>query len=282
MVIEKKWDRLREMLRGMNGAVVAFSGGVDSSVLLKAASEVMGPHLLAVTAASATYPEQELHSAQKFAQSLGVPHSVLHTGELASKTFTQNTPDRCYHCKKELFGKLRQIADERGAFSVLDGSNVDDLSDHRPGMRAAKEYGVRSPLMEAGFGKAELRAIAARLNLPMWNKPSLACLASRIPYGTPITPEMLRTIGIAENHLRRFGFLQVRARYHGDIVRIELGREEFDRILEKDTAQTIAALLKELGFTYVCLDLEGYRTGSMNEVMVRMQKAECGMRHEKA
>jgi uncharacterized protein len=267
MVIEQKWEHLKKLLHEMGPAVLAYSGGVDSSLLLRAATEVMGPNLIAVTAVSETYPAGELLGAQEFARSLGVTHRILHTEELASEAFVQNPPDRCYHCKKEFFEKLRQLAESEGISVVIEGSNTDDLKDHRPGRRAAQEYSVRSPLVEAGLSKSEVRALARSLGLPVWDKPSLACLSSRIPYGTRITPGILQTIQIAEDCLRAHGFRQVRVRHHGDTARIEVSREDFPKLLAIDTAERITAALKEIGYTYVCLDLEGYRTGSMNEGM---------------
>jgi uncharacterized protein len=265
MEIEQKWERLKALLRGMHSGVLAYSGGVDSSLLLKAASEVLGPHLIAVTAVSETYTPEELDAAKAFARSLGVTHRILRTAELSSEEFVQNSPVRCYFCKKELFGKLRQLADTDGIPFILDGSNTDDLKDHRPGAQAAKEFFVRSPLREAGFSKSDVRACARMLNLPVWDKPSLACLSSRIPYGTRITPEILQTVHSAEDRLRLLGFRQVRVRHHGDTARIEVQRTDFERMLAGDTARELVAALKKLGYTYVCLDLEGYRTGSMNE-----------------
>ncbi len=265
MVIEQKWDRLQALLREMDGAVLAYSGGVDSSLLLRAASEVLGPRLIAVTAVSETYPPGELDAAKAFARSLGAAHRVLRTSELASEEFVSNTPDRCYFCKKELFGKLRGIAAAEGLDCLLDGSNLDDLNDHRPGSKAAAEFFVRSPLREAMFSKADVRACARWLNLPVWDKPSLACLSSRIPYGTRITTGTLRLIHAAEESLHKRGFRQVRVRHHGDTARIEVDFGDFGLLLARETAREIVSTFKELGYTYVCLDLEGYRTGSMNE-----------------
>jgi len=265
MTIDRKWDHLKALLHDMQLAVLAYSGGVDSSLLLKAAAEVMGPRLIAVTAVSETYPSGELRSAREFARSLGVTHKILHTDELASEAFVSNTPERCYHCKKELFDKLRQIADSEGISVVIEGSNTDDLRDYRPGRKAAQELAVRSPLVEAGLSKAEVRELAHKLYLPAWDKPSLACLSSRIPYGTRITPDILKIIQAAEDQLCALGFRLVRVRHHGETARIEIAREEFGKLLDNDVSRRVAAALKNLGYTYVCLDLEGYRTGSMNE-----------------
>ena len=266
-MVMNKWNRLKSLLEEMQSAVLAYSGGVDSSLLLRAASEVLGPHLIAVTAVSETYPPLELISAKEFARSLGATHRIIHTEELSLEEFARNSPERCYFCKRELFGKLRQIADADGVAFILDGSNTDDLKDHRPGRRAAQEFSVRSPLMEAGLSKKEVRELARTLGLAVWDKPSLACLSSRIPYGTRITSGKLQTIQTAEDRLHVLGFRQVRVRHHGETARIEIDPRDFKRLLSEDTAQTIVLELKNLGFTYVCLDLEGYRTGSMNEII---------------
>jgi len=265
MVIERKWAHLKALLHDMQSAVLAYSGGVDSSLLLRAASEVMGSHLIAVTAVSETYPAGELTAAEEFSRSQGVMHRVLHTEELDSESFVRNNPDRCYHCKKELFEKLKHMAESEGISTVIEGSNTDDLRDYRPGRKAAQEFSVRSPLVEAGISKAEVRELARTLKLAVWDKPSLACLSSRIPYGTRITPEILETIQSAEDQLRVLGFRQVRVRHHGETARIELSRADFGRLLKDEMAAQVTAALKRLGYTYVCLDLEGYRTGSMNE-----------------
>ena len=275
MVIEQKWERLKTLLREMQCAMLAYSGGVDSSLLMKAASEVLGPRLIAVTSVSETYPPGELEAAKAFARQLGVTHRVVRTTELSSEDFVQNSTDRCYFCKKELFEKIKQIADTEGIPVILDGSNADDLKDFRPGAKAAKEYSVRSPLQEAGFSKSDVRACARRLGLLAWDKPSLACLSSRIPYGTRITPAILQTIHAAEDYVRSLGFREVRVRHHGDTARIEVQRCDFERMLTGDAAGKLVAGLKKLGYTYVCLDLEGYRTGSMNEglkIKVRIKK----------
>jgi len=265
MIREQKWDRLRELLREMKLAVLAYSGGVDSSLLLRAASEVMGPQLIAVTAVSDTFPQGELEAAQTFVRSLGVTHRIMHTRELDNENFVQNSPERCFYCKTELFEKLAALALTEGIPIILDGSNTDDLKDYRPGRRAAEAYSVRSPLVEAGISKADVRRLAALLDLPQWDKPSLACLSSRIPYGTRITRDILNRVQQAERCLHAYGFRQVRVRHHGDTARIELDKNDFPRLLGGDAADRVVASLKELGYTYVSLDLAGYRTGSMNE-----------------
>ncbi len=268
-MIEQKWDHLKALLQDMQRAVLAYSGGVDSSLLLRAAAEVMASRLIVVTAVSETYPASELHSAEDFVRSLGVTHRILRTEELSSEDFVRNTPERCYHCKKELYAKLRRIADAEGIPEVIEGSNMDDLKDYRPGRRAAQEFSVRSPLVEAELSKAEVRELAHLRGLPMWNKPSLACLSSRIPYGTRVTPEILHTVQAAEDQLCALGFRQVRVRHHGETARIEVDRSEFGRLLTDEVSRKISAALKRLGYIYVCLDLEGYRTGSMNERLVK-------------
>lgn len=278
MVIEQKWDRLRTLLRGMKCAVLAYSGGVDSSLLLRATAEVMGHRLIAVTAVSETYPPGELEAAEKFARTLGVTHRILRTQEFSSEEFVRNSPERCYFCKKELYGKLKKIAEIEGISCILDGSNTDDLADYRPGRKAAEEFSVRSPLVETGLSKSDVRELARFLNLPMWDKPSLACLSSRIPYGTRITPDIIKTVQTAEDHLRVLGFRQVRVRHHGEIARIEIGSEAFGQLLTDDTIERITAALKGLGYIYVCLDLEGYRTGSMNAAWERSQRARAESR----
>ena len=273
MQTDEKWDRLRSLLREMKLAVLAYSGGVDSSVLLRAASEVLGPNLIAVTAISETYPPAELEPAKRFAVSLGVRHRILATEELTRDEFSRNEPDRCYHCKQELFGKLRQIADAEGIAYILDGTNIDDLRDHRPGRKAAGEFSVRSPLAEAGLTKQEVRDLARRMDMPMWDKPSLACLSSRIPYGTPITRDLLKNIQAAEDAIRGLGIRQVRVRHHGDTARIEVELDDLVRLAAGDVRQRIVDAFKELGYVYICLDLEGYRTGSLNAVL---DKKEAG------
>jgi len=268
--IAGKYDRLQAILTEMQSVLIAYSGGVDSTLLLKAAVEALGPEkVVAATALSPSYPDSEQQEARKIASGLGVRHREFSTDELDDPHFAQNPPTRCYFCKRELMSKLRRIAEEEGMAAVAEASNADDVrSDYRPGLRAVRELGVRSPLVEAGLGKAEIREISRRLGLPTWDKPSFACLASRFPYGEQITRDKLERVEAAENVLRQMGFRQFRVRSHGAIARIELGvTEDWSGLLDGGRARELVGRLKELGFTYVTLDLEGYRTGSMNEVL---------------
>ncbi len=265
MQIDRKWKHLTALLREMKYAVLAYSGGVDSSLLLRAAAEVLGPNLIAVTAISPTYPPGELEQAKEFARNLGIRHRIIESHELEKEVFVRNDRDRCFHCKHELFVKLREIANLEGIEVVLDGTNIDDGRDFRPGMRAARELGVRNPLAETGFTKGEIREKARQLGLKVWDKPALACLSSRIPYGTRISRELLTKIQSAEDAVRSFGIRHVRVRHHGDTARIEVARNDFPILTTGDAPHLLATRFKQLGYTYVCLDLEGYRTGSLNE-----------------
>jgi pyridinium-3,5-biscarboxylic acid mononucleotide sulfurtransferase len=263
--LQDKINRLEAGLQSMGSLLVAFSGGVDSSVLLAMAARSLQGRVLAVTAVSETYLPEELAVARDLAATLAVPLEVIETEELSIPGFSQNPPDRCYYCKHELFGKLIHLAAERGLAHVADGANADDAGDWRPGMRAAAELGVKSPLKEAGFTKDDIRALARRLGLSNWDKPAMACLSSRFPYGQPITGAKVAQVAEAERFLRSLGFVQLRVRHHGDTARIELPPE---RLLEAaGQAERIASRFKELGFTYITLDLAGYRSGSMNEVL---------------
>lgn len=257
-----KLENLKAIIKDKGGAVVAFSGGVDSTFLLKVAAEVLGDKVIAVTANSETYPKRELEEAKLFAGTQGIRHIVIETLELEIAGFADNPPDRCFYCKHELFSKLTAIAKENGIKYVFDGSNYDDRNDHRPGMRAAKQLGVISPLKEAEMTKEDIRELSKEYGLSTWNKPSFACLSSRFPYGTKITPDKLAIVGEAENFIRDLGFKELRVRYHDTIARIEVGRADLERIVT--FADEITAKLKALGFLYVTLDLSGYKTGSMN------------------
>ncbi|MDD2851492.1 MAG: ATP-dependent sacrificial sulfur transferase LarE [Desulfuromonadaceae bacterium] len=261
---QEKVYKLRAILGEMEGCVIGFSGGVDSTLLFAVAVEVLGNQAVAVTATSKTYPERELHDARLVAEKLGGRHIVIVSEELEIPEFRDNPRNRCYFCKKELFNKLRLIANQERISYVLDGTNVDDKNDHRPGRTAANELAVRSPLEEAGFTKQDIRDLSRFMELPTWDKPAFACLSSRFPYGTAITTERVDQVGQAEESLRLLGFRTVRVRYHGTVARIELGSQEFESavgILRNE----VVRLVKMAGFTYVALDLQEYRTGAMNE-----------------
>ncbi len=262
---KEKMLKLRELLAGCGGAVIAYSGGVDSTFLARVAHEVLGERVLAVTAFSETYPDHEQKAALETAQQLGLPHLTIYTDELANEQFAANPPERCYFCKKELFGKLLDIARKHGLACVLDGANYDDQFDFRPGMQAARELGIRSPLKEAGLTKEDIRELSREMGLPTWDKPSLACLSSRFPYGERITREKLSRVREAEDYLRSTGINVLRVRHHGNIARIEVTYDDFPRII--GAAGKIVEQLKAFGYNYVTLDLQGFRSGSMNEVL---------------
>ena len=260
-----KYEKLKNLLGEMGKVLVAFSGGVDSSFLLKVAVDVLGENVLAVIASSETYPEKERDEAVKLAKRLNVRYEVIQTKELENPDFAHNPPERCYFCKMELFSKLKDIAESEGIPYVLDGSNFEDTSDFRPGAKAAEELGVRSPLKETGLVKEEIRQLSKYVDLPTWNKPSLACLSSRFPYFTEIEPESLKQVAQAEEFLKGLGFNQVRVRHHGQIARVEIEPQEFSKIVEKATKEKIINAFKKFGFIYITLDLAGFRSGSMNE-----------------
>lgn len=260
-----KLDKLKHIIARSKSAAVAFSGGVDSTLLARIAGEVLPDKVLLVTAMSSTYPASELDESRRLAALLKLPQKTIVSEELDIEGFSDNTPQRCYYCKKALFSHILKIARDEGYETVFDGSNVDDQSDFRPGRRATKELGIRSPLFEAGLTKNEIRDYSKKLGLPTAAKPSLACLASRFPYGEKITREKLGRVGMAEEDLRSLGFSQLRVRSHGDVARVELLAEEMDAGWARRSA--IQDACKNAGFTFVAIDTQGYRTGAMNETL---------------
>ncbi len=260
-----KLKRLKTILSDLGSVVIAFSGGVDSSFLLKATKDTLPKkNILAVTAVSDTYTHSELTQAKRFTKSLGIKHRIIFTDELKDNNFTKNPIDRCYYCKKELFKRLKDI---NGSSFVIDASNIDDKKDYRPGDRAKKEFSVRSPLQEAGIDKSDIRRFSKKLGLKTWNLPSMACLASRVPYGEKIQKSTLKKITSAESFIKRSGIKQVRVRYHNNIARIEVEKKDIKRFFNQKFCDKIIRYLKSLGFRYIVLDLEGYRTGSLNEIL---------------
>ncbi|MBI5050098.1 MAG: ATP-dependent sacrificial sulfur transferase LarE [Nitrospirae bacterium] len=264
MTLNGKFNKLKESLRQMERVVIAYSGGVDSTFVLKAASLSNLKRLLAVTASSESLPSDELSLAEQTVFSLNIPHRIIKTEELKDENFSNNPSDRCYYCKRELFSLLRDIAVKEDFCYVLDGTNADDAYDYRPGRRAAVEMGVRSPLLENGLGKEEIRKLSFELGLPTWNKPSAPCLASRFPYGHKITAGELKKIERAENFLKKFRLKELRVRHHGSIARIEVMPEDIPIFMDKKNRDETVNFLKSLGFKYVTIDLQGFRSGSLN------------------
>jgi uncharacterized protein len=271
--VEDKYDRLRDLLRNLQSVVIGFSGGVDSTFLLKVAVDVLGrENVWAVTGDSESLLPEELETCRTLGKEIGLaPKNMIEikTNELSDPQYSANPIDRCFYCKHELFSRLQEVARDVGARFILDGSNADDNGDWRPGRRAAGELGVVSPLAEAGITKTEIREISRRLGLANWDKPALACLSSRIPYGSEVTVDKLNQIAEAERFLHSLGFTQLRVRHHGRIARIELQKDEMPRLNQDNMSDKIVAGLKKMGFTYITVDLQGYRSGSMNEDISR-------------
>jgi uncharacterized protein len=266
--LETKAQKLKEIFQAMGKVLVAFSGGVDSTLLLKVAQDTLGDkNVLAVTALSPLYPERELAGVKRLIQTLGARHRLIESNELEIPGFSGNPPNRCYYCKDKLFRELVDVAKEEAIPIIVEGSTLDDDKDHRPGRMAIQELGIRSPLKEASFTKLEVRELSKELELPTWDKPSFACLASRFPYGEEITEEGLRRVDEAEDFLFGLGFKQVRVRHYGNLARIEILNEEISRLTNGSLREKVVSRLKEIGYRYVTLDLQGFRSGSMNEVL---------------
>jgi uncharacterized protein len=279
-LVRTKQDELFARLRGLGRAIVAYSGGTDSAYLAWAAHRVLGADAIAITADSASIPESHKRDAEAFARECGFRHEYIETNEFDNPAYVANNPDRCFHCKDELFTRLEQLGAERGIANIIYGVNVDDLGDYRPGQQAAKTHQVKAPLVDAGLTKSEIRELSRLAGLPTWDRPASACLSSRIPYGTPVTPETVKTVELGEEAIRALGFRQFRVRFHGEVVRIEIAREEMPRAFTMEMAEILTGIFKPLGFLYVTLDLEGYRQGSLNSVLKKQNAHQHTARQE--
>lgn len=266
-VLRRKEEKLFENLRSLERVIVAFSGGTDSAYLAWAAHQALGPGALAMTADSASLPESHKRDAEAFVARFGIAHEYVETHEFDNPEYVRNDPNRCFHCKDELFTVLEGVARERGYRHIIYGVNQDDLGDYRPGQNAARSHQVAAPLADVALSKAEIRELSRQAGLPTWDRPASACLSSRVPYGTPVTIETVKTVETGEEEIKALGFRQFRVRFHGEIVRIEIAPDELARALSPEMAHQFTAIFKALGFRYVTLDLEGYRQGSLNEVL---------------
>ena len=275
-LLREKQDRLFRVLRSLGKVLVAYSGGTDSAYLAWAAREVLGDNAIAVTADSPSIPESHKRDAIAFAERFGIRHEMIPSHEFDNPAYTANNPDRCYHCKDELFRRMEQIAPRYGGAVIVYGVNTDDLGDYRPGQNAARLHGVKAPLVEAGLSKADIRELSRMAGLPTWDRPAAACLSSRVPYGTPVTPDVLRRVEMAEERIRALGFRQFRVRYHGELARLEIDRAELPQAFSLEMFDCLSAIFKELGFLYSAIDLRGYRQGSLNEALATAREGSQG------
>src|SRR5579872_7258929 len=268
--LDGKQEKLFAILSGLGSVIVAYSGGTDSAYLAWAAHRTLGANAIAITADSASIPESHKRDAEDFVRRFGIPHEYIETHEFENPDYVKNDQNRCFHCKDELFARLEEVGRERGIPHIIYGVNQDDLGDYRPGQRAAKLHQVKAPLVEAGLSKAEIRELSRVAGLATWDRPASACLSSRIPYGTPVTIQNVKTVERGEEEIRALGFRQFRVRFHGDLVRIEIAPEELAQALQPAMARAFTAIFKPLGFHYVTLDLEGYRQGALNEALLHI------------